>query len=70
MKPDFNAMSKSELRAYVVNHPKDQAAFYAFVDRFTAEASPTTFPIPQSQAETDGVDRMIQQTVQELKSNP
>jgi hypothetical protein len=48
MKPDFSTMTKAELRAYVINHPDNKAACYTFVDRFTAEASPEIFDIPNS----------------------
>lgn len=41
-KPNFNEISKADLRAYVVSHPKDKTAFHAFVDRFTADALPET----------------------------
>jgi len=33
---DFKKMTQSELRAYVIAHPNDQNAFYAFLDRFTS----------------------------------
>lgn len=42
-KPNFNAMSKAELRAYVIAHQDDQEAFYAFADRLSANSS-TTYP--------------------------
>ncbi len=69
MKPDFNTITKAELRAYVVAHPNEQAAFYAFVDRFTSEASPETFAVPQSQAEIEDVKKLIQQKVEQMKTS-
>lgn len=39
MKPDFQAMSKAELRAYVLEHRDDTEAFHALTDRILA--SPT-----------------------------
>ncbi len=45
MNPDFNTMTKAELRAYVVANQCDRTAFYTFVDRFTANAS-ETFALP------------------------
>jgi hypothetical protein len=45
---DFNAMPKAELRAYVISHPKDDAAFEIFVDRFTAEAPAVFYDLPKS----------------------
>ncbi len=69
MKPDFSKMTKAELRAYVVAHPDSQAAFDAFVDRFTSEASPGTFSMPREQAEIEEVTKLIQQKVQQMKTN-
>lgn len=69
MKPNFSTMTKSELRAYVVAHPNDKAAFHAFVDRFTAEASPETFDIPKSNAEVEEVEMLIRQKLEQLKTS-
>ena len=43
-KPNFDAMSKAELRAYVIEHQDDQEAFYTFVDRLTAKPSSVVYP--------------------------
>jgi hypothetical protein len=67
MNPDFNTMTKGELRAYVIAHPDDQSAFHRFVDRFTAEASPETFNIPNSNTEVKEVEILIQQKLAQLK---
>jgi hypothetical protein len=67
MNPDFNTMTKGELRAYVIAHPDDRSAFHTFVDRFTAEASPATFDIPNSNAEVREVEILIQQKLSQLK---
>jgi predicted GNAT family acetyltransferase len=39
MKPDFSTMSRKELRAYVLAHRGDEAAFFAYVDRSNQEAT-------------------------------
>ncbi|HIK05065.1 MAG TPA: hypothetical protein IGS40_10165 [Trichormus sp. M33_DOE_039] len=67
MKPDFSNLTKGELRAYVIAHPDDQAAFHAFVDRFTAEAPSETFDIPNSNAEFEEVEILIRQKLNQLK---
>jgi hypothetical protein len=36
MKPNFEAMSKAELRAYVLAHRDDTEAFHALADRIVA----------------------------------
>ncbi|QKQ76368.1 hypothetical protein [Nostoc sp. TCL240-02] len=43
-KPNFDAMSKTELRAYVIAHQDDQEAFYALADRLTAKPPSGTYP--------------------------
>jgi hypothetical protein len=67
MNPDFDTMTKGELRAYVIAHPDDRSAFHLFVDRFTAEASPEMFNIPNSNAEVKEVEILIQQKLAQLK---
>jgi hypothetical protein len=69
IKPDLKSVNKVELRAYVVAHPEDKDAFRIFVDRFTAEAPPETFAVPQSQAEVAEIENLIQQRVQQSKMN-
>jgi hypothetical protein len=34
--PDFSAMSRAELRAYVLQHRNDDEALYAFADKIYA----------------------------------
>ena len=67
MKPDFNNMTKPELRAYIIAHPDDKNAFHAFVDRCTADASPETFDLPQSKSDVEEIENLIQQRVKQLK---
>jgi hypothetical protein len=69
MTPDFNAMTKGELRAYVISHPDDLSAFHVFVDRFTADASPETFDFPNSSDEFQQVEVLIKQKLEQLKAN-
>jgi hypothetical protein len=69
IKPNFTTMTKGELRAYVIAHPSDKTAFHAFVDRFTAEASPETFDIPKSNAEVEEVEMLIRQRLEQLKTS-
>jgi hypothetical protein len=69
MQAKFSTMTKGELRAYVIAHPDNKAAFHAFVDRFTAEASPETFDIPKSNAEVEEVERLIKQKLEQLRTS-
>jgi hypothetical protein len=68
MKPDFTTMSKRELRSYVITHPDNKNAFHAFVDRFTANASPETFDIPNSKNEVKQVEILIKQKLEQIKT--
>lgn len=70
IKPDFSSMIKIELRAYVITNPSDKAAFYAFVDRFTSEASTETFNIPKSNSEIEEVEILIRQKLNQIKTKP
>ncbi|OUL34437.1 hypothetical protein BV372_13605 [Nostoc sp. T09] len=69
MKPDFSSMTKTELRAFVIAHPDNKAAFRAFVDRFTSEASPETFDIPKSNSEIEEVEILIRKKLEQLKTS-
>ena len=66
-KPDFDSMNKSELRNYVIVHPNDKAAFQAFVDRFTSEASAETYDLPKSNADVEEVENLIRNKLEQLK---
>ena len=37
MKPNFQAMSKEELRTYVLKHRDDEEAFYIYMDKLHAQ---------------------------------
>jgi hypothetical protein len=69
MNSDFNEMTKSELRAYIIANPENKTAFHAFVDRFTADASPEAFNIPNSNAEIKEVESLIKQKLNKLRTN-
>jgi hypothetical protein len=40
MKPDFNVMTKAELRSYVLSHREAQDAFQALADRLYTNPPP------------------------------
>ena len=65
--PNFSAMTKAELRTYIIAHPNDKAAFHAFVDRFTSEATSEVFDLPWSNAEVEQVETLIRQKLEQLK---
>lgn len=45
MKPNFQEMSRKELRTYVLAHRDDNEAFYALADKISAEAA-NKVPLP------------------------
>jgi hypothetical protein len=36
--PNFNTMTRDELRAYLLDHRNDEAAFHAYMDKLASEA--------------------------------
>lgn len=48
-KPDYKIMSEADLRAYVIQNPDDQEAFYAYVDRVN-ELNPNRTPMSAEDA--------------------
>jgi hypothetical protein len=45
MKPDFHAMTKSELKQYLLQHRNDEEAFHALMDKAHAEPAPVWYSI-------------------------
>jgi hypothetical protein len=52
MKPDFEMMSKAELRTYVLENRNDREAFEALADRIYANPNPQWY-------EPEDVDRIV-----------
>ncbi len=48
-KPDYKIISEADLRAYVMENPNDQEAFYAYVDRVN-ELNPNRTPMSAEDA--------------------
>ena len=66
---DLNAISKTELRAYTIEHPEDKSAFQFFVDRFTSEADSTIYSISESLEKIKEVEDLIRQKLTQAKKN-
>lgn len=68
MKPDFDKMSRAELRAYVVAHCDDQEAFYKLVDRFNAESTNRVWhPCPKTPEDWAKVPELIKEQIEKLE---
>ncbi|EAZ90334.1 DUF6887 family protein [Crocosphaera chwakensis] len=61
MTPNFEKMTKTELRAYVISHPDDQNAFHAFVDRYTSDAPSDTYGMAKSPEDIKTIEQLIRQ---------
>jgi hypothetical protein len=62
---DFNAMPRAELRAYIVSHPQDKAAFYTFVDRFATSVPPTkVYPPLESMDDIDRLENIFRKKLE------
>ena len=49
IQPNFEAMSRKELRKYILEHREDEYAFRVYADRLTTEAiNAEVHPAPQS----------------------
>ncbi|MBD2502180.1 DUF6887 family protein [Anabaena azotica] len=46
-KPDFAAMSKSELKAYLLKYRNDTEAFHALMDKITSEPNQTFYTVEE-----------------------
>lgn len=66
---DFNTMNKTELRAYLIEHPEDKSAFQAFVDRYTSEADSVSYSPAESLEEIKEIDNLIRQKVTQARSS-
>ncbi len=61
IKPNFMSMNKTELRAYIIAHPDNKAAFHTFVDRFASETGSEIFDIPKSNHELEQLENLIRE---------
>ncbi|MGG6270390.1 DUF6887 family protein [Leptolyngbya sp. AN03gr2] len=59
-KPDFTAMTQSELRAYVLDHRGDDEALHAFIDKCRAENPPSRTYGPEDNI-SDAIDEYLKQ---------
>jgi len=70
MKPDYNTMTKAELRAYVIANRSDREAFYQLVDRLKADSqNQVIHPFPKSLEDVAKVKTIIQEQIRKLDNN-
>lgn len=56
--PNFDSMSKEELRQYMLDNRDDKAAFEFYLDKFTNPDSPI-YPAPQSLEDMSYLQKII-----------
>lgn len=68
MKPDFDAMSIAQLRAYLMLNRNDEEAFYKLVDRLEASSENTDlYPIPDTPENISIMEVAIQEHLKKLE---
>jgi hypothetical protein len=69
MKPDFEAMSKAELRAYVLSHRDDLEALDALVSRRSPDSEAVWFHPPTTPEEEQQQFELFKQMVNDREKN-
>jgi hypothetical protein len=70
MKPDFDTMSISELRAYLLSHRTDDEAFYKLADRLEVTSDDThLYPMPDTPENIAIMEAAIRGEVEKLERN-
>ncbi|MBW4581838.1 MAG: hypothetical protein KME42_19910 [Tildeniella nuda ZEHNDER 1965/U140] len=68
MKPDFDAMSLPELRAYLLSHRNDDKAFYKLADRLESSADESElYPLPETPETIAIMETAIQNHIKTLE---
>jgi hypothetical protein len=65
---DFHQMSKAELRAHIVAHPRDQDAFRVFVDRFSVACPTDAFDMPNTMESIPLYEQLILQRLSQVQA--
>jgi hypothetical protein len=61
MNPTFESMTLADLRAYILTHPSDIAAFHIFVDRLKAKGQRSQYPCPSTSENLEIMRQAIRQ---------
>jgi aromatic ring hydroxylase len=64
-KPNFEAMTRKDLLAYMLEHREDNEAFYAYMDKVNAEPTSEFYPAPQSIDDLKHFPQLLQKFRQE-----
>ena len=69
MKPDFKAMTRKELLAYILEHRGDDEAFHIYMDKVHAEPPTEIYPAPQSIDDLKHFPQLLEKFRRERKGN-
>ena len=69
MKPNFEAMSRQELRTYVLAHREDMEALNALFNRRSPDSEATWFHTPQSDEELQQQFELFKRIVSEREGH-
>jgi hypothetical protein len=67
MKPDFNAMSRAELLAYLKEHRTDDEAWGIFLDRRSPDETATWYPPPLDEEGVRIMEEAFRKKIQEIE---
>jgi hypothetical protein len=65
--PDFQAMNRKELRAYVLQHRDDLQSVRVLIDKLMAESSGIVYPAPQSIDDLSHFAKLLEESGREQK---
>lgn len=68
-KHNFQAMSRKELLAYMLEHRDDDEAFRVFMDKVHAEPSTEVYPAPKSIDDLKHFPQLLEKHRQQQKDN-
>lgn len=69
MKPDFQAMTRKELLAYMLKHRDDDEVFHAYMDKVRAEPPTEVYPAPQSIDDLKHFPQLLEKFRREQEGN-
>jgi hypothetical protein len=67
MKPNFDTISTTELRAYLLAHREDDEAFYKLVDRLEESEQTELYPYPDTPENVAIMEQAIRDYVRNLE---
>ncbi|MDV2990901.1 MAG: hypothetical protein N4J56_000555 [Chroococcidiopsis sp. SAG 2025] len=67
--PNFQAMTRKELLAYMLEHRDDDEAFRVFMDKVHAEPPTEVYPAPQSIDDLKHFPQLLEKHRQQQKDN-